>query len=347
MFRRAVIVSLVCLSATFSVPSFAASRTFTPEDVRSVTALAKMRGHLVASLVLWEARAFALAAGHSRHPIEELFATVAGRLRAKHADAALKSALDAYAALASKPGEAPTIRAAHKAALERIRTAEQTLAGPATSDPGFRGSVIIELLEGVEEEYAEAASGGRITQIIEYQDAMGFFTVAQERYDTIAATVKARRPRAHAEIQEQFAALKRGFPSFATPPARPADPKTVDEAIGEIAAELREALGLSKPATGGPAAYVAISREKVAQALKAYKAGKHDAAYELAVGAYLEGFERLEPTLLPTHRTLVEQLETQFKAFRDAIKAGKPFATVETLAQAINATLDKAQALLR
>ncbi|MCG3141549.1 MAG: hypothetical protein HDKAJFGB_02844 [Anaerolineae bacterium] len=329
-----------------SVPPTSAlsSLTFTEEDINRVTALAHMKGHLRASLPLWEAGNYTLASTHSGHPTAELFPIVEDELKQKQADVALKNALSAYNALAGTAGDAAKVKAANQAALDAVDAATQALAGPLMNDIKFRGEVIRGLLGGVEGEYGEAVRDGKLVELIEYQDAFGFFTVAREYYQTIQATVEAEHPNEHAEIMAQFAKLEATFPGV-TPPAQVAAPDEVNAQLDIIMNALGKALGLSTETMKSPAMIVTEIREKVEQSLKAYQDGKTDEAYELAASAYLNGFEQLEADLLKKDTALVETLEVQFKDLRDGIKSGKPLAELETLAAQINANLDKVESL--
>lgn len=337
-------------TATPSGPAAAgaqsSSATFTEEDAGHAVVLAKMRGHLLISWLLWKAGKYELAATHAQHPVEELFPTVADELGMENANA-LKSALDGYGVLAGKAGDAQVVEAAHQTALDAIDAAGQALAGSWLDDPPFQGEVIRELLEGVEEEYAEAVVGqGQVIEI-EYQDALGFLTVAKERYATIEATVEARYPSGHEEIEEEFAALEKALPGV-TPPAQVVDPAELEDAVQEIAAELSEALGLGEAVAKTPAELIAEIRDKTSRALEEYEEGKTDEAYELAASAYLDGFEHIEGDLLQKgERELMETIELQFKDLRDGIRAKKPLEDLRTLAAAIEENLDRVETLLK
>jgi hypothetical protein len=88
------------------------------------------------------------------------------------------------------------------------------------------------------------------------------------------------------------------------------------------------------------------ARASISAALARYKEGKTDEAYELAVAAYLNGFENAEPELAKKDRPLMEALEVQFKSLRDAMKAKQPIAAIEALVQTISDGLAKAEKLL-
>jgi len=330
-----------------STPNPTASPRFSDEEVSHLVALDKMEGHLRVSLPLWEVGNYELATTHSIHPVAELFSLVEDELKAKQADTSLRTALDAYTLLASEAGDVAQVKAAHQAALDAIRAAEQSLAGSLMSDNTFHGEVIRGLLEGVEEEYGEAIREGQVAEIVEYQDALGFFLTARARYETIAASVKASHAHEHEEIEEYFGQLEKALPGV-TPPAAAVAPSEVEVAVDGIVHELSEVLGLEAQTAETPVEIIAQIREKIEHALMEYKEGKNDEAYELAAGAYLDGFEHIEAAMMEKGaEELMTTLETQFKDLRDGIKAGKPLADIQQVASEINANLDKAEALFK
>ena len=104
----------------------------------------------------------------------------------------------------------------------------------------------------------------------------------------------------------------------------------------------------STPTTGTKALpKVSDLKTQVDEAVKLYKDGKTDAAYEKAANAYSEGFEYLEEPLKAKDHDLNETIEDQFKDLREDIKAKKPAADVEKLAETLKANLDKAEKLLQ
>jgi hypothetical protein len=315
--------------------------------VNHAVALAKMKGHLQVSLANWENDNRQLAGLHAAHPVAELWGIVADELEEQGAASSLKEALDTYAALARESENPEEVKAAHQAVLDAIASAEQALAGEQLEQPVFQGEAIRKLLEGVEEEYAEAVSQGQIAELEEYQDALGFLTVAKERYAAIETTVKTAYPRGYEEIEEKFAELGQAFPDV-TPPAQAVDPGQVEEAVQEIAAELGEALELGEAVVQTPAEIIADIRDKVSRTLEEYAAGETDEAYELAADAYLDGFEHVEGNLLQQgERELMETVELQFKDLRDGIKAGKSRDELQALAAEIEANLDKVEEVLK
>ncbi|MBN9506655.1 MAG: cytochrome c/FTR1 family iron permease [Sphingopyxis granuli] len=109
-------------------------------------------------------------------------------------------------------------------------------------------------------------------------------------------------------------------------------PETLGRAIGQdkadaVFAYLRanpQALGAPRPAS------LSVAREKLVQSLAAYRAGDQRNAERLALSAYLDGFEPLEPILTARDATLMARIEGAMGEFRTAIGRG---VSVEALAQ--------------
>lgn len=65
---------------------------------------------------------------------------------------------------------------------------------------------------------------------------------------------------------------------------------------------------------------LAFSRQKLAEALEAYRRGEHAAARDAAITAYLEGFELAEAPLANVDRGLMREIERRMLALRAAIE---------------------------
>ncbi len=251
----------------------------------------------------------------------------------------------------TQPTTAPTAGAA------AVPTDEGTAASEAaTGQPGAAGTEspaaedaeqIGDLLETAEHEYEEAVKGGKIVKMEEYQEAREAFLSAQKLYQPIAGQVRAANAEAGEEIDHEMEELAEIF-AEEQPSNAPATPEKVKEAVGETRAELAKALNLEVGGPKDPQARVAEIREMVEHSLEEYREGEKEEAYELAANSYLQGFEHVDGDLLEKgQRELVEDLELDFKALRDAIKAGKPVSQIEPIASEINQGLDKSLEALK
>jgi high-affinity iron transporter len=91
---------------------------------------------------------------------------------------------------------------------------------------------------------------------------------------------------------------------------------------------------------------LAITRERLEQSLAAYRAGNHEAAKRLALSAYLDGFEPVEPMLSGRNPTLLAKVEQSMGALRAGIAAGADPAEIAARVAEIRALVNEADAAL-
>jgi len=91
---------------------------------------------------------------------------------------------------------------------------------------------------------------------------------------------------------------------------------------------------------------LAIARSKLRQSLAAYEAGDRDAAKELALAAYLDGFEPVEPMLSARDPALMARVETAMAELRAAIAGGRDPAQVRARVAALDALFDETERAL-
>ncbi|WP_235605944.1 FTR1 family protein [Rhodanobacter thiooxydans] len=88
---------------------------------------------------------------------------------------------------------------------------------------------------------------------------------------------------------------------------------------------------------------IALARGRLTASLAAYRAGAKTEAAQLALSAYLDGVEPVEPQLNARDGALRAQLETAMGAYRTALSHSVPVATVTQQADVIDGLLARAQ----
>lgn len=89
------------------------------------------------------------------------------------------------------------------------------------------------------------------------------------------------------------------------------------------------------------------SRNEVREAVSAYRQGESERAYRLAVSAYLQHFERVEPQLRVLDSDLTLELEDRYAALREAIKSGDGLSDVRADATTVYSGLDEFESKVR
>ncbi len=91
---------------------------------------------------------------------------------------------------------------------------------------------------------------------------------------------------------------------------------------------------------------MSIAREKLRQSLAAYEAGDHERAEQLALGAYLDGFEAVEPILSARDAALMTRVERAMAQLRAAIGRDRPVAEVRVLVTTLDGLFDETESVL-
>ena len=91
---------------------------------------------------------------------------------------------------------------------------------------------------------------------------------------------------------------------------------------------------------------LALTRARLQASLKAYAAGNRQAATDLALSAYLDGFEPVEPMLGARDPELMARIEEAMGALRASIANARPLAEVQAANQELAALFGEAEAAL-
>lgn len=110
-----------------------------------------------------------------------------------------------------------------------------------------------------------------------------------------------------------------------------------------ITAYLRAA---PKALTAAAPSSLAIARDKLAQSLAAYRSGNRSEAERLALSAYLDGFEPVEPILTTRNSALMARIETAMADYRVSIGRGLPVENVADKAAVVETLFADAETAL-
>lgn len=96
----------------------------------------------------------------------------------------------------------------------------------------------------------------------------------------------------------------------------------------------------------GNAGSLSLTRERLQQAVSAYQAGDSEGAKRLALSAYLDGFEPVEPILAGRDNGLMQRIEGAMGEFRARMGKGAPAADVQAQAQVLDGLFSQAESAL-
>jgi high-affinity iron transporter len=99
-------------------------------------------------------------------------------------------------------------------------------------------------------------------------------------------------------------------------------------------------------AVGQQTGSLSLVRGRLAESLAIYRAGDRQRAGDLALSAYLDGFEPIEPTLTARDRTLMERIEGAMGEYRAAVQSGENADALADRVQVLDDLLDDAETVL-
>ncbi|MGF9761442.1 hypothetical protein AAII07_40250 [Microvirga sp. 0TCS3.31] len=177
-----------------------------------------IRGHLLVGGELIEADRWADALPHFLHPEEEIYASLRDSLKTFNV-APFQVALKSLSQTVKAKNKEAYLRA--RAALdERLAAAETAVKAKEKNGTYFTLETALEVLQQAADEYAEAIEKGRISNVVEYQDARGFVMEADRLVGTVMPAASAKNADAAKAVQASLDDLKAAFPAV-TPPKQP------------------------------------------------------------------------------------------------------------------------------
>ena len=116
-----------------------------------------------------------------------------------------------------------------------------------------------------------------------------------------------------------------------------------DETARALLGYLRANPGVLQPQNDG----LDLAKDRLAQSVQAYARGDGQAATRLALSAYLDGIEPIEPQLSTKDAALLRRIESAMAEYRTRISQAAPTADVQSQADTIARLIDDAAAVLR
>jgi len=188
-----------------------------PPDLDFGVKIAQIRGHLLVGDELVKEGQWNAAYPHFRHPTEELYGPLRGRLkeyRVPPFEAALKTLANV---VKSKKGGADYEQAL-KAVNDALDAADRGLREKQEKWDSFTIETALEVLKSATGEYRQAIVKDRIAKPVEYQDARGFVWQAERMITGVAPALEKKDAGALDQIRGVLADLKKAWPAAMPPP---------------------------------------------------------------------------------------------------------------------------------
>jgi hypothetical protein len=200
------------------------------KDVDYLTKLGLMKGHMLVAGQLLDLNLPAQAEPHLGHPVEEIYVDLAEQLPERNVAEFSDVLTKTQDLVKSKPND-PQVKATYDQAMKAIDQAIAALPAEELQSPSFVLKSVTEMLETAVAEYTAAISGGKITEVIEYQDSRGFVEYAK---DTLLKQIEPQLDaKLASELNTQMNDLFKAWPE-PVPPAAPV--VSADEVANQVKA---------------------------------------------------------------------------------------------------------------
>jgi hypothetical protein len=207
-----------------------------PPNLRLYRDVELIRGHLLVGGELIEAGRWNDALPHFVHPQEEIYGGISGQLKALNVPPFL-TALKALAQTVKAKNKEAYLRA-RTSVDERLASVEQALRVQEQAWPAFALESMLEVLQTAAEEYEVAFEGGRISNVVEYQDSRGFVLEAERLFQSVADELEKKDTAATGAVRSALTDLKTAWPALQPPRAPAKDLGAVLADISKIELQL-------------------------------------------------------------------------------------------------------------
>jgi predicted secreted protein with PEFG-CTERM motif len=275
-----------------------------------------------------------LALVHATHPIAELYDLMKPDLKAANPefDEKVQTTLIDLKKTTNSDVTREDAQTAIDEAKQVIEEARLLVVGNELSqDTAFNAHLMVGLLKTSVAEYREAVSDGQINEMAEFQDGSAFVWKSQQIFNAIKGDID---DHAAEEIELFYSDLWNAYD-------RNADPEDVEILANGIINEIDEVTG-AETEDEDLLMYVENIRALLAETKVKYAEGDKDEAMRLAIKAYLDNYEFLEPHLAESNMELMKEVELMLREdLRELIRNDAPSSEVDAQVDVILEKMDE------
>jgi len=333
--------------------------SFDSKLVTFASNIEKIKGHIEQAILNKKIGNDSLAEAHTLHPIAEIFSDITIQLADTNSDLnqTLSSSLNKlFRTVRNSTAEQFATEANHTNKV-LDRTINEVVPSSNRNNSTFNLSVVADLLNTAKGEYGEAIENGKLSLIVEYQDAKGFISRAESVFNQTSSRIETQMVPKVQKINTMFSDLNKAVDNKS-------DTTTLDALINNTIREIAQTIGLTENqllvSQGEAAATPATEESKkkslqtvanvrilLNQTLEVYKAQNYVEAENLATKAYLENYENIEQDIAKFDQPLEKTIEVMLREdLRHAIQQKQPVEKIAQIIGNINNNLVKAENLL-
>jgi plastocyanin len=339
--------------------SSTSNSSFDSKLVTFASNIEKIKGHIEQAILNKKIGNDSLAEAHTLHPIAEIFSDITIQLADTNSDLnqTLSSSLNKlFRTVRNSTAEQFATEANHTNKV-LDRTINEVIPSSNRNNSTFNLSVVADLLNTTKGEYGEAIENGKLSLIVEYQDAKGFISRAESVFNQTSSRIETQMVPKVQKINTMFSDLNKAVDNKS-------DTTTIDVLINNTIREIAQTIGLTENqllvSQGEAAATPATEESKkkslqtvanvrilLNQTFEVSKAQNYVEAENLATKAYLENYENIEQDIAKFDQPLEKTIEVMLREdLRHAIQQKQPVEKIAQIIGNINNNLVKAENLL-
>src|SRR6266487_667706 len=292
-------------------PSSTINASLDSKLVPFVSNIEKIKGHIEQAILNKKTGNESLAEVHTLHPIAEIFTDITIQLANTNSslNQTLSSSLNKLLKTVSNSTAEQFATEANHTNKVLDRTINEVVPSSNRNNSTFNLKVVANLLNTAKKEYGEAIDNGKLSLIVEYQDAKGFISRAESIFSKTSGKISKDFSAQSQQINTLFSELDNAIENKL-------DLKKIETTIDGITHKMAEITGLTEnellvsqdetslPTTPAAASAIEESKKKslqtvanvrilLNQTFAKYEEHKYSEAESLAIKAYLENYENI------------------------------------------------------
>ena len=320
-------------------------------NVDFATNIEFIKGHLYAAISNKQIGNNELVQTHSYHPITEIYTLIRDQLSStdNRLNNTLINSLNNLTSIVYTSSPAEFIDSASSVKNLLDNAIIKVIPENEIADIKFNMSILINLLKTAESEYDIGIENGTITNIAEYQDALGFVSSANELFNQTINNV-------NQTMANNFTDLKDTLDKLNTSMNNKEDAKQISTITDSIANTIPTILNVQATdlailvSTDTESSEVINNiRNLLDQSIEKIKdGGDYQNAETLVIEAYLDNFEFLEPEIAKHDESLVKDTEVLFREqLRNLVQEKANIEDIQKMVNNINTKLNGIEKILQ
>jgi len=319
-------------------------------NVDFATNIEFIKGHLYAAISNKQIGNNELVQTHSYHPITEIYTLTRDQLSPVDSklNNTLINSLNNLTSIVYTSSPAEFIDSASSVKNLLDNAIIKVIPENEIADIKFNTSILINLLKTAESEYDIGIENGTITNIAEYQDALGFVSSANELFNQTINNV-------NQTMANNFTDIKNSLEQLNTSMSNKEDAKQVSTIINNMANTIPNILNVQAKDLA-----ILVStdieftevinniRNLLDQSIEKIKNGNYQNAETLVIEAYLDNFEFLEPEIAKHDESLMKDTEVLLREqLRNLIQGKANTEDIQKMVNNINTKLNGIEKILQ